>query len=370
MPYAPGNWGVYSQGLANLAGGISQGVEGVAGGLKDWSAKRDLTKSLRGMFSSVDPENKAMYETMGLPQLQGKLQSYSMQHTMNVLAEEKQRTTQEAAIGSALQRYSAGPPAPALDPGGEMQMSTYAAANDPAGETMSGGQNFGAALRSYEPNHEERVRYALQTPGLGGTGAVRLLGTLENYRNLRTQNLLPLGSVVPLGEYGAVVGTGTANHFAAASHGANRDAFFNRSDLEGAADVKGAPGWKRVTTGPNTSQLVYAAGAPPEAAAILDSEGNPTGQLAYFEGKTGKWVKMDDSNYNGPALRVVDESGNVINDVLYHPRAKKVIDLRSEISKNLGSYATKPSDKEPTKAEPKKGLFDDYKDWLKLKTKK
>ena len=340
--YNPGNWGVLSQGLANFSAGAAGGAEGVAEGLQRMQQKRDLAKSLRSLFGAVDPDHKDMYEAMGLPELQGKLQSYSVQHTVNLLQQQRQQMQQEESIGEALNRYSSGPPAMAESEGSIPGMESV------QGETGVPGLE---SLKSYAPGNEDRIRYALATPGLGGTGAVKLLGALQNYHTMRQQNLLPAGSAIPVGDIGYVVGTGTNNHFAANPRSAaGRDSFFTREDLAIAAEIPGAPGWRRITTGPNASQLVYTMGAAPEVSAMTDSEGNPTGQLGYFDGK--RWVRFEDPSYSGPAVTLVDDKGNVIPGQLYLPKSKKVIDTRSQLEKAFGSTPTKKPEEKKDDRDP------------------
>ena len=232
MPYAPGNWGVYSQGLANFASGVSEGTSGVAAGLKEWQDKKQLTKSLRTMFSVVDPENKDRYETMGLPELQGQLKSYSMQYTVNQLKQQQQELKQEEAIGEALRRYGEGPTPPAdtsADYGGEMGppqplpsggsvkfglTSIPTPMGMPAPMVLPTGYSpdTGSQLQSYAPTQEDRIRYALQTPGLGGTGAVKLLNALNSYQAMRGGDVkLPLGATMSVPGVGDLVGTGSGN---------------------------------------------------------------------------------------------------------------------------------------------------------------
>lgn len=269
MAYNPGNWNVYAQGLAGLSSGIDSGASGVAAGLKDWSQKKDLTKSLRGMFSAVDPDNSDMYESMGLPELQGKLQSYSLQHTLGVLKAQKQAMDEETAVGEALRRFTNGapvpPPAPGLSAMGGIDAGALPPSPGPAamggidggglsslrsipvpfgapvilpgdstgppspglaamggiddggppsappplmgggwdmstdGASAAAAPDLSASLRAYTPTQtmNDRLRYALATPGLGGAGTMRVLEGLKQYRAMNPDQVnVPPGTRV------------------------------------------------------------------------------------------------------------------------------------------------------------------------------
>ncbi len=188
MPYNPGNWNAYSTGLAAMAQGIQAGSQGIARGIEASKARRNQTKALQSLFKSVDTENPAQYDSMSLEQLQGKLQSYAVQHTLSQLEQQKQLMAQEQALGVALGRYANGPAVPT--PGGMPEYAAPEAMPGPKPGSFAGQMTEApAGLSDYVPpapvTPGERIMYGLQTPNLGGTGGLRYLQAVTEMEKLR-----------------------------------------------------------------------------------------------------------------------------------------------------------------------------------------
>lgn len=56
MPYNPGNWGVYSQGLQALSGGIASAGDAIADGIKEYARKKEENELLTARIEGLVPQ--------------------------------------------------------------------------------------------------------------------------------------------------------------------------------------------------------------------------------------------------------------------------------------------------------------------------
>lgn len=286
--------------------------------------RANQAKSLRATIKAYNPDMGDAVDSMGVDQLEGVLKGWSLKNASDLqnarLADysaqaqlRQQQAADDQSLGQALNRYANAPDVEA-----------------PLVTDQDQGPESPTVMRAATP--DERVRYAMATPGLSGRAVPRLLDALDKYNQSLEQGAAP--AVLKDNPYPGVsliLGRGGVHVVQDPNAGAAGEKLtptYTEDPVTGARAL--LFGKTAQSTGFNPAK------AAPQLVPQHDEKGNLVGWSQLDSRGHGTFIP----NRTSAVLKsAVDESGNELPGY-YVDSQGKLHDTRSAMEKTLGTKAS------------------------------